>query len=125
MTTVNGELLRAAAVNNPLGRLSTPMRLFVALDIEEGIRNRIAHFMEEMRAAAADARWVNPESLHVTLKFIGERPDAMVKEIEAALRTIEAGPIELQFREIGFFPTPTSARVFWVGIEADSGLAQL
>src|SRR5260370_26003829 len=97
MTTVNGELLRAAAVNNPLGRLSTPMRLFVALDIEEGIRNRIAHFMEEIRAAAADARWVNPESLHVTLKFIGERPDALVREFEARLARFRVGTFECQF----------------------------
>ena len=101
------------------------MRLFVALDIEEDIRNRIAHFMDGVRTTAPDARWVNPESLHVTLKFIGEKPDAMVKQIEAVLGTIEAGPIEVRFRETGFFPTPGSARVFWVGIEADSGLAQL
>lgn len=101
------------------------MRLFVALDIEEDIRNRIAQFMDGVRATAPDARWLNPESLHVTLKFIGEKPDAMVKQIEAALDRIEAGPIELQFRETGFFPTARSARVFWVGIEADSGLAQL
>jgi RNA 2',3'-cyclic 3'-phosphodiesterase len=101
------------------------MRLFVALDIEDGIRNRIAHFMEEVRDVTPDARWVNPESLHVTLKFIGEKPEAMVKQIEAALGTIQAGPIQLQFREIGFFPNARSARVFWVGIEADSELAQL
>lgn len=101
------------------------MRLFVALDIEDGIRGRIAYFMENVRAAAPDARWVNPESLHVTLKFIGERPDAMVKQIEVALGVVEAGPIELRFRETGFFPTARAARVFWVGIEADRQLAQL
>ena len=51
------------------------MRLFVALDIDDSIRGRIARFLDGVRGFAPDARWVRPESLHVTLKFIGEKPD--------------------------------------------------
>ena len=51
------------------------MRLFVALDIDEDIRGRIARFLDGVRGFAPDARWVRPESLHVTLKFIGEMPE--------------------------------------------------
>jgi 2'-5' RNA ligase len=101
------------------------MRLFVALDISEEIRSRIAHFMNELRGLAPAAKWVSPESLHITLKFIGEKPDAMVNEIEKQLQSIQAMPIELRFCNSGFFPTPKSARVFWVGIEAGPQLAQL
>ena len=50
------------------------MRLFIALDIADDIRERIARFMDGVREFAPDARWVRPESLHVTLKFIGEQP---------------------------------------------------
>ena len=49
------------------------MRLFVALDIDDAIRDRIARFLDGVRGFAPDARWVRPESLHVTLKFIGEQ----------------------------------------------------
>jgi 2'-5' RNA ligase len=101
------------------------MRLFVALDIEEGIRHRIRAFVEDVGKSAPKVRWVNPESLHVTLKFIGEKPDAMVKDIEAGLKSVRCQPFQLAFRGYGFFPTPRAARVFWVGIEAEEGLARL
>src|SRR5438445_12671395 len=101
------------------------MRVFVALDLEEEIRNNIARFVAEVRALAPQARWISPDSLHVTLKFIGETPDSFVAEIEQALRAIRATPFGLRLRGVGFFPTFSAARVFWVGIEADPGLAQL
>jgi 2'-5' RNA ligase len=74
---------------------------------------------------APEVRWVTLESLHVTLKFIGEKPDGVVAEIEKALRSIAAEAFEVSFRGCGFFPTEKAARVFWVGIEADASLAQL
>jgi 2'-5' RNA ligase len=101
------------------------MRIFVALDIEEEIRKRLQHFMEEMRQLAPGARWVSPESLHVTLKFIGEKPEAAVKQIEDALGAINAEPFQIRFRGAGFYPTAKAARVFWVGIEGEAGLADL
>jgi RNA 2',3'-cyclic 3'-phosphodiesterase len=101
------------------------MRLFIALDIDDAIRNRIARFVEGISGFAPDARWVKPESLHVTLKFIGEQPEPAVEQIKHALGTTIAGKTEIQFRGYGFFPTPKSARVFWVGMEADPQLAAL
>lgn len=113
----------------PRGRLllssTLHMRLFVALDIDQEIREHIASFIKEMRGLAPAVRWVQPESLHVTLKFIGERPDASVKDVENALRGISASPFQLSFRGAGFFPTERSARVFWIGIQADAALADL
>jgi len=100
------------------------MRVFVGLDIQDEIRERIARFIAEMRGLAPDVRWVKPESLHVTLKFIGEKPDEVVKQIEANLRTVSGGSFELSFRGAGFFPNPRSARVFWIGIQADEALAK-
>jgi len=101
------------------------MRLFVALDIGETIRERIASFVKEIGPLAPDMRWVAAESLHVTLKFIGERPEGMVRDLEEALRKISAPAFQISFRGWGFFPTEKSARVFWVGIEAGSALAEL
>jgi 2'-5' RNA ligase len=92
------------------------MRLFVALDIDEGIRGKILQFMEDVRGFAPDVRWVRPESLHVTLKFIGERSDA--DAIKQALSQIQVKPFEMAFHGLGFFPTQKSARVFWIGIQS-------
>jgi RNA 2',3'-cyclic 3'-phosphodiesterase len=94
------------------------MRVFVALDIDDAIRQRIQRFMEGVSGFAPDARWVRPESLHITLKFIGEKSIEAVEEIKRALFAITAGPVEVAFRSYGFFPTAKAARVFWVGIES-------
>jgi len=101
------------------------MRLFLALDIPDAIRDRISRFVEGVAGFAPDARWAKPESLHVTLKFIGEQPDSVVEPIKQALSTIESSPPEIHFRGYGFFPTAKSARVFWIGMEATPQLAAL
>jgi len=101
------------------------MRLFIALDIDEAIRERITRFVEGVSGFAPDARWIKPESLHVTLKFIGEQPEAAVERIQNALGTIAIEPAEIRFRGYGFFPTAKSPRVFWIGIEAGPHLAAL
>lgn len=101
------------------------MRLFIALDIDDAIRQRIARFVEGLMGFAPDARWAKPEALHVTLKFIGEQPDAAVEEIKQVLSNLRACATEINFRGHGFFPTAKSARVFWIGVEAEPQLAAL
>jgi 2'-5' RNA ligase len=101
------------------------MRIFIALDIDDAIRQRIRRFLEGVSGFAPDARWVRPESLHVTLKFIGEKPIETVEEIKRALSGITAGSIEISFRGYGFFPTAKAARVFWIGIESGPALSSL
>ena len=101
------------------------MRIFIALDIDDTIRERIQRFMEGVRGFAPGARWVRPESLHVTLKFIGEKPAESVEEIKRTLTTVQSSSFDLTFRAYGFFPTVKSARVFWVGIESGPQLATL
>jgi len=101
------------------------MRLFIALDIDDEIRERIVRFVEGVSGFAPDARWARPDSLHVTLKFVGEQPEPMLEEIKGALGAVEAGQVTLQFRGYGFFPTAKAPRVFWVGIEAGPELATL
>ena len=62
------------------------MRLFVALDIDDSASAvRIARFLDGVRGFTPDARWVRPESLHVTLKFIGEKPEDDIARIKACV----------------------------------------
>lgn len=101
------------------------MRIFIGLDIDDPIRERIARFMEGVHGFAADARWVKPESVHVTLKFIGEKPPAEVEEIRKRLKQLQATTVEISFRGYGFFPNSKSPRLFWVGLEAGDELRRL
>ena len=101
------------------------MRLFIALDIDDAIRRRISTFLDGVRDFAPEARWVRPESLHVTLKFIGEKPIETAEAIKQALSAIRAEAVPIAFQGYGFFPTPKAPRVFWIGIQAESQLGRL
>ena len=102
------------------------MRLFVAMDLSETVRARITQFCEKLRRSYPAARWVRSESVHVTLKFIGETAEARVDVIREALRTVHSSaPVDLMFRKVGFFPNERRPRVFWVGIDASPNLAEI
>src|SRR5882672_4091443 len=101
------------------------MRLFVALDIDDSIRARIALFLDGAREFAPDARWVRPESLHVTLKFIGEKSEDDVEKIKRTLATIASDKIDLTFLGYGFFPGARAPRVFSIGSEGGPKLTSL
>jgi 2'-5' RNA ligase len=101
------------------------MRIFVGIDLEESIRMKIARLVEGASSFAPDAHWVTAESLHVTLKFIGEQKPEQVDAIAQRLGQIKANALEIRFSSHGFFPTPKAPRVFWIGIQAGPELAAL
>ena len=102
------------------------MRLFVALDIPEIVRDSLATLSRQLREICPAARWVRIEGAHLTLKFIGETPPDRVEPIRSALRDMPAtGPIELHFAGLGFLPDSRRPRVFWAGIEAGAALPAL
>jgi RNA 2',3'-cyclic 3'-phosphodiesterase len=101
------------------------MRIFVGIDLEEAIRTKIARFLEGVSGFSPEARWVSPESLHITLKFIGEQKPEQVAAIGHYLRRIKSGPIEIAVSNYGFFPTARAPRVFWIGIRAEPALSAL
>ena len=110
---------------NPRLQQERPERIFVALDIPGAIRASVQSFVEGLRAFAPDLRWSGPESFHVTLKFIGAKPAAIVEQVKHALSQVKADPFEIAFRGYGFFPNPKSPRVFWLGADAPLTLFKL
>jgi 2'-5' RNA ligase len=102
------------------------MRLFVAIEIPNEVRESLAAFLKELRGIAPQAKWVRAENLHITLKFLGHTEPTKLRAIEEALASIrDAQPVTLDFRGLGFFPNEKRARVFWVGMEASSNLKVL
>ena len=99
------------------------MRLFVALEIPSDVRENLAALLKSLGAVSPQTRWVRPENLHVTLKFIGEVPAANLADIRGALAGVcSAQPVAVDFRGLGFFPNEKHPRVFWAGIEASPNL---
>lgn len=102
------------------------MRLFVALDLGEAVREEFRQLIAGLKKNCPGARWVRPEGIHVTLKFIGSTDQAKVDSICAALALIRSErPVEMEFRGLGFFPSERRPRVLWCGVEASSNLATL
>jgi len=101
------------------------MRIFIGIDLDPDVRARISRFLEGVESFASEARWVRPESLHITLKFIGEQTPEQVASIIERLRRVEGIAFEIRSAGYGFFPTAKAPRVFWIGIHAGSQLSEL
>jgi RNA 2',3'-cyclic 3'-phosphodiesterase len=98
------------------------MRLFVGIDIPEEVRDRISRYMQKLGQHAPGTKWVRPESLHVTLKFIGNSDK--LEAITRALQPLGGSRFEIRFYGVGFF-TPRSPRVFWAGVDGGPELKSL
>jgi 2'-5' RNA ligase len=101
------------------------MRIFIGIDLDPEVRGRISRFLEGVESFAPDARWVRPESLHITLKFIGEQTAERVEAVAEHLRRVGGSTFEIRAGGYGFFPTVKAPRVFWIGIHAGPQLAEL
>jgi 2'-5' RNA ligase len=102
------------------------MRLFVALDIPDAVRRALRELMARLKPECSDARWIRPEGIHITLKFLGESDEWKLDSIKSALSPLHSDrPLELDFRSIGFFPNEFHPRVIWCGVKASSNLTQL
>jgi len=102
------------------------MRLFVALELSEAVRAAVRELIGRLERARADVRWVRPDGMHLTLKFIGEVPEEKLAPIRQALSTVASPtPVTLEFRDLGYFPNERRPRVAWVGVHASDNLVPL
>ena len=99
-------------------------RAFVAIPLPDAVRGRLGSIQDRLRPAQADVKWVKPDQLHVTLKFLGELSDAARASLEGGLRAAAAAaaPLDLAVRGLGTFPASGAPRVVWAGVaEATPG----
>jgi len=101
---------------------SDHVRLFVACEVPDDAREAIGGVIEKLRARSGVAvRWIRPEGVHVTLKFLGEVPVKQLPAIKLAIQEAVVGhqPFELEFSNIGTFGGREGLRIMWVGIAGD------
>lgn len=103
------------------------MRLFLAINPSDEERERIHEATAPLRSAGLPVSWVPRETLHLTLKFLGEVPKHRLEEITRAAATAaaRARPLDLQIGGIGAFPSFRSPRILWLGVEATPQLRML
>ncbi|AJE04727.1 RNA 2',3'-cyclic phosphodiesterase [Geobacter pickeringii] len=97
------------------------MRLFVAIDLPDGVKQSVA----DLCRGVPGVRWLPPEQLHLTLRFIGEADEAVDGAIRRGLAAIVSPPFPLALRGVGCFPSPRRPRVLWVGLGGSDPLHRL
>ncbi len=100
------------------------MRTFIAIELDEACRRRLVKAVELLRPTAGGVRWVSAESMHLTLKFIGEVDELDIPgAIEALGPAAEAGEqFTMRVSGVSGFPPHGRPRVIHVGIEEPDGV---
>jgi 2'-5' RNA ligase len=94
------------------------IRCFVAVWLPGELKAGIGLKTERLRKIDADVRWVPPENLHLTLKFLGNTPEELLPEIRTRLAKA-AGSFSgftAAFSGLGVFPGTKRPRVVWIGV---------
>ena len=94
------------------------IRSFLAIELPKLILKKIEEVQRDLRSTRADVRWVNPEKIHLTLKFFGNieesRIDPIFKSIEEPIRNTP--PYSIEVKGVGAFPQLRNPRVIWIGL---------
>jgi len=93
------------------------MRTFIAVAISSEVREKLAQIQAEFRKGDPDVKWVEPENLHITLKFLGEVSENKLPDVieKARLAVSEISNFRMHLSGLGSFPNLKSPRVVWVG----------
>ncbi|MFC2143778.1 RNA 2',3'-cyclic phosphodiesterase [Candidatus Aenigmatarchaeota archaeon] len=95
------------------------MRLFVAIDIDDDAKSRISDIINKLKHTDYDVKWVRPENLHITLKFLDEvyedDIDGIVKGISDTVK--DTNKFTLGIGEVGYFGNPGFVKVIWIDVK--------
>ncbi len=97
------------------------MRIFVAIPLPENVRERLGGLCSGL----PHARWISPENMHVTLRFIGEVDNGAAEDIDAALGAIQMPSFDISVSHVGFFERGRKVHTIWAGIEGSDAIVRL
>lgn len=103
------------------------MRLFIAVDYPPAVRSALGDLVRTLVDANLPVRWTPVESLHLTLRFLGERSEEDIEVLRRVLLDVaaDAEPFEVGFGPVGAFPSPRRPRVIWISVDAGPRLRLL
>lgn len=98
------------------------IRSFIAIELPEEVRAGLRRLQNELKLPEHNfVKWVAPDGIHLTLKFLGNIPSQKVAEITGVMEQASQGvsPFHLEVTEVGAFPNLRQPRVLWVGIKGE------
>ncbi|MGD0336448.1 MAG: RNA 2',3'-cyclic phosphodiesterase [Candidatus Omnitrophota bacterium] len=95
------------------------MRAFIAIELPEEIKRHLAKLEEQLKETGADVKWVHPENIHLTLKFLGEIDEEKAQTITGIMEAVtkENPAFTINISSLGAFPKIEYPRVIWVGVD--------
>jgi RNA 2',3'-cyclic 3'-phosphodiesterase len=96
------------------------MRTFIAVEIPEEIGRAVGDYITILQQTIPHVKWVSPDNMHLTMKFLGEVDEKRIPELEefSTLALKGFSPFMVEFSHLGFFPSSRTPRVFWIGATA-------
>ena len=106
--------------------MTETLRTFVAIELPRQLTVRLGHLQDQLRGHRFNIRWVRPENIHLTLKFLGDTPAAGLAALGDALAAAARGhpSFSLFLKGFGAFPGLDRPRVVWVGIDGQTAALQ-
>lgn len=103
------------------------VRSFIAIELTKEIKDKLNKIQDELEKSNADVKWVEPENIHLTLRFLGNVEEKKLEDIKRILEKISEKHIRfsIELSGIGAFPKISSPRVIWIGIEKGEELFQI
>ncbi|MGC8849470.1 MAG: RNA 2',3'-cyclic phosphodiesterase [Candidatus Bathyarchaeia archaeon] len=93
------------------------VRCFIAVDVyDHALKESILEVQRRLESLDAKFTFVDPEKMHLTLKFLGEVSDSKIGEIKESLGDLKFPPFDLRLEGVGVFPNPNRPRVIWIGV---------
>jgi len=98
------------------------LRTFIAFPIGESLIEKIRALQKELKALKLDAKFVDPEKIHLTLKFLGDTPVSSLEKIRSVMEEAVKGrsPFSVSVEAFGAFPNFRSPRILWIGSKEGS-----
>lgn len=103
------------------------MRAFIAIDLPEKVKNKIAELENDLKKCDLAFKWVKPENIHLTLKFLGDINPEQVNKIKEVITKISAKFVafKVNFNGFGFFPNQRKPKVFFISINKEKLLKNI
>ena len=97
------------------------LRCFIAIELPEEIKAGLSRLQAKLKPSQFPVKWVNPYSIHLTLKFLGNVNADMTGQITEAMAEATPGvsPFQLEIKSLGVFPNPRRVQVIWVGVSGE------
>lgn len=98
------------------------IRSFISIDVtDESLIGKIVQIQGMLKETGGDLKLVEPENLHLTLRFLGEIPRSLLEEVCREISNVKFKPFKLKFRGLGVFPSLSRINVVWIGVSEGEG----